>query len=228
MERRPEALGDLIPAFEKAFQHHKKGTLFNDRLAFAQFDDNDAPDDDDPSDGKLTDLSDDVLLILQDWMQKHGQRFSDVHPRGIFLRRVEHLGKTFQLASSSRGESTVIFRFSDTEWNAGSIREIFTHSHKGKSAGNFNNTFLVVDAYVPLSNQHSKLDHYRKFAYSAGGRLFYNRFLPDPVLLRKQDVLCHSAAITDLGVEGITGASSAGRLPGAHASIDCRCSFPTA
>jgi len=199
----PEVLENLIPAFETAFKNQKRGTLFSDSLALARG----TLDEDGqvPSSCKQSDLPDDVYLLLQDWVMTHDES-CDVQrlcPRGVFLHHLDHLGKTFQVFSRSRGESTVVFRSSDMDWSVANIRNIFTHSRRCKSEV-IDSTFFVVNAYVSLSNQDSKLDQYRIFPYSTGGRLFYDHFLPSPVILEKREVLCHSAAIPDLEVEGIT------------------------
>jgi hypothetical protein len=91
----------------------------------------------------------------------------------------------------------------DTEWSAGRIRAIFDHSRKHKDNGNVDDTFLVVDVYAPLSDEHAKLDHFRPFPYHTGGRLFYDRFQSKAALFRKSDILCHFLEISALEVEGI-------------------------
>jgi hypothetical protein len=196
----PDCISDLIPALQAAFNGSTHGTLVNDSLAFAQeFAENSPPD------GNLSNLSDEIYSLFQVWTMDHDQG-CDVRrlcPRATKYTKFERLGETYQVAASSHGSSKIVYRGS-VDWSAGRIREIFSHTRQ-QISGNVTETFLVIDSYAPLSHEHAQRDHYRKFPHSAGGRLFYDRFLPQPVLLRKRDVVCHFAGISHVDVSGIDG-----------------------
>jgi hypothetical protein len=197
----PECIHDLIPTFATAFGDKNLGTLLNDSFAFTQS----AQEEVLPFSKDISDLSDDVYSLLQEWVAEHDPEASDVRrlcPGAVVHTTFERQGETYEIATKSLGRSAIIYKSSSADWSAGRIRAMFSHTRKCRS-DNVTDMFLLIDPYVPLSAEDAAFDHYRGFPHCSGGRLFYQRFTPQPILLRKQDILCHFGGIQNVAVAGI-------------------------
>jgi hypothetical protein len=138
--------------------------------------------------------------LLHEWIANHDPEClagGFVPATGYIRTKISRLGQTFQVHSASVGDSNVLFNYNsdDNSWSAGSINAIFSHTRyaAGDSRGKVQ-TFVVVDPYVPLSDDHAVLDPFRApNVCQAGGKLFYCRFEMSPWLIAVDDIHCHFA-----------------------------------
>ena len=114
-------------------------------------------------------------------LRREAQSHSDIIIRGIHFRP----------QCKSRRDSNIQFG-SPEDPRAGSIQQIVTHRRKTPEGEYIEETFLVVEELVQLSNSHREHDLFRKFPF-AGGRLYYERGNVNLVVLRPSDSLCHVA-----------------------------------
>ncbi|KAH9941081.1 hypothetical protein B0H21DRAFT_710687 [Amylocystis lapponica] len=195
----PAPLHPIVASFFDTFQSDIRGTLLSDMLALQEPYSIDAPAEEEVRAKDHVTLHNDILRPLESWIQLHdGYRVGNTstNPFAVPLKTLEDQGIVYKEGRSSPGDSQVIFKLGDKDaWRAGRIRQIFKHTraHQG-SRRSIAQTFLAVDEYLPLSAEHAVLDPFRKFPV-AGGRLFYNKYEPLPVILTAEDVVCQFAFI---------------------------------
>lgn len=103
-------------------------------------------------------------------------------------KRIEWREFTFTTQSCAFSDAQVVFDNSKG-WSAGSIDSIF--SARWIADGSHRcSTFVRVKEYSPLSQHDSQFDNYRDLSF-AGGRLFYNRFEKEPIVLPLVQVISH-------------------------------------
>jgi hypothetical protein len=209
VDRIPEALHRLIPAFQRCFGR-TSNTSLDDVLAF---DEQFTRIEEQAVTDNLTDLPESTYALLRQWLSRNDPAMVD-RPvlNAVRVRtKVERLGEIFQTNSSSPVNSRVIYNQPATlgdpnqMWSAGEITTIFTHTQSQTTGPPKTKTFFVVDKYRPLSSNHALLDHYRAFPI-IGGSLFYNAFKKRPELVCIDDVRCQFV-YTQQDVPGIANAT---------------------
>jgi hypothetical protein len=199
----PASVDDLIGAFGASFSQRNRGTLLNDKFAFDALESTlNGPASRTPH-RQLSDLPRDSYLLLRQLIALCNEpvvELDSLIPRAVMETEVNRLGETFSAASTSQGNSCIIFKEKSGEWTAGLIRDIFSHTRRQAKGTTLTETFIVVNQYASLRADHESLDHFRSFC--VGGRIFYDRFRPCAVLLKADDVICPFAG-APLSVAGI-------------------------
>lgn len=182
----PARLQRFMQSFRQVFEwNHARGTLFSDLQSVDDelrdiLDPGHAADNLHP--GKPYHLSFDVYEALR-------ARDTTAGRSVVSIRTLDHEGVRYRPHSTGPRDSYVVFRGSNgAEWRAGQIRELFAQE---RATTGIERTWIVVDEYIPLSTEDQALDPYRKFAI-AGGRLFYAEFMPKPLILVLEEIVCHS------------------------------------
>ena len=189
----PTSLDPIITEYERAFQSDIRGTFLHDNLSF---DDTFRNKQEEPRSAKdLSALPKAMYQLLQKWISQRDVNMTAGYiPSNVFRRqKIGRLGQIFQIATVSAGDSNIVYKLpSQGDWSAGSIIDIFSHTRYKADGEKVAQTFFVVQEYVPLSPTHRQLDHYAEFP-ELGGRLFYKKFKPNPVLIAVDDVVCHAS-----------------------------------
>ncbi|KAH9923087.1 uncharacterized protein B0H18DRAFT_878881, partial [Fomitopsis serialis] len=185
----PQMLRGIIPTFVKTFESDIRGTLnsiLSESLNPEANENVEGDEDDTRRVHKLYTLTQEVFDALR-------TRLDQPSRRAIPLKVMELRGARYKPMAAAQHDSIVVFRRNDdADWQAGCIRELF--KQEGALAGDSDQwtTWLIVDVYKPLTSQHEERDPYRNFPI-AGGRLFYSEFLPKPVALVAEEIICHAA-----------------------------------
>jgi hypothetical protein len=185
----PPAIHDIITYCDDTFNSDIRGTFSNDSMAFDEMfnqEDNVVS----WKEKDLTLLPTEYYQLLQQWASQLDEKASVLRRYAFMRTSIRRLGQVFHTATSSPRDSCIVYKNCDSEWSAGRIRAIFSHTRCRDVDANTTDTFFIVDVYAPLSTAHAKFDNYRQFPV-AGGSLFYHRFLPDPIILRDKDVFSH-------------------------------------
>lgn len=113
-------------------------------------------------------------------------------------------GVLYQPNTTSIGNSNAIFfPTPQSEGVPGRIDQIINHSRKvlerdGKSSF-IEETFLVMYCLVPLSTRDIPRDNHRKFPIT-GGSLYYDRYDPNPCVIRPLDIKCHFSKTNKISI----------------------------
>ncbi|KAJ3727949.1 hypothetical protein C8R42DRAFT_572552, partial [Lentinula raphanica] len=169
-----------------------RGTRINDALAFEEeFDTSSSmahcelPE---RSSSSLSKLSPSVFAKLAQYASD-GERVTSARVHSRIKRR----GATFTSQNHSFSNAQVVFTTKCAEeWSAGSIKEIFTAIWETPDGKHVSKTFAEICPYKPLTTLHAHQDHYRTFGF-AGGRLFYDTFKKETLLLPLDQILSHFA-----------------------------------
>lgn len=192
----PHGLQPIIEDYDNAFGTSIRGTLRNDVLAFADiFNQEEARATSDWT--QASRLSDEFYALLKAY---YGRKHKGISRYAIARRHIKRLGDTYQIHSSSIGDSHVKYQVGEDE-GLGSIMGIFSHKHDPGNGSQLIDTFLVIQNYDTLSQDHIPKDKLRSFD-TFGGRLVLNRYSSQLVLVKIQDVVCHLAHLP-LVVAGI-------------------------
>lgn len=193
-----KTLPKLQRVFSSVFEGDHRGTFLNDILAF-----------EDDESFKLRNSSNTSILEPQyrDLLWRYSgtpeTRVGSIHQ--VYMQSsIEVQGVTYSTVQTSPGNSCIVYHdpgSPSSSWRAGRIVSIFLRksSHTGTTAP-AGLPLFVVHEYVPLSDQDTIHDFYRKHG-SSGGRIFYAR-QGVLTLLSIRDVLCHFAC-TPLTIDGI-------------------------
>ena len=186
----PEAL-PIIAAYHRAYESDIRGTLLGDNLTF---DDAGEMNLEAPLKQKLAALPIEYHRLLKRWILDHDPDVptSGIRFRGLMRNKIRRFAQDFQTAGTSPRDSHILYRKSPSELCTGRIRDIFSHTRYRNDGSEATDTFFVVDTYQALSSTHAELDDYRLFPV-VGGRIHYAKFLPDPVIITRGDVICHVA-----------------------------------
>jgi hypothetical protein len=191
---------EIIVEYERTFNNDIRGTLRSDMLAFDESYES-TEETTSWTDSDLCDLDDTSYKLLTEWVASNDRHVKQVNGRAFFRMKIGRLGSVLQTKEASFRDSHIVFRKEVSNWSAGCIRQIFTHTRM-RSKKMITQTFFVVDAYTSLSPEDAALDHYRDFPIG-GGRLFYKRFEDVPRIMTSDDIKCQFA-YTPLPVEGIS------------------------
>ncbi|KAJ3817010.1 hypothetical protein F5880DRAFT_1618692, partial [Lentinula raphanica] len=168
-----------------------RGTRISDALAFEEESDTSTNFDRYPpnrTSSTLTKLSSSLFVKLARYASG-GKWVTSARIHNRFKRR----GATFTSQNHSFSNAQVVFTTkSAEEWSAGSIKEIFTAFWETPDGKHIPTTFAEIYPYKPLSTLHAQQDTYRTFGF-AGGRLFYDTFEKDTILLPLEQIQSHFA-----------------------------------
>ena len=188
----PEALHPIITEYEKAYNANIRGTFINDAQYFSQSQQGSDPI---PSNTALTTLSKAHHHLLTTWIMRNDIHMTNgrIPNKAVMRPRRKYRGQHFQISAMSGQDSNVIYRNPPgSDWSAGSITNMFSHTRIQSNGTEITQDFLVVSEYMPLIPSHADLDPYRKFPTS-GGRLLYPRFKTKPIILAIDDVICQTS-----------------------------------
>ena len=194
-ESLPEELHGTMTRFWEAFGSGAKGTLLHDTLGAKETSGADEPMGGHRARRSQDRLPDDLFALLKLWLATHDDLANpnDIVPFVENLKELSDGAVTYATYETRPGDSNIVFKsITHYDWQAGRIRQIFRHSSLREDKL-FCRILLVVDGFVPLVNQHALQDPCRAFPV-AGGRLFYDRFLPQPIILTIEDIYGHFAS----------------------------------
>lgn len=195
-EALPPSLLKVAELYEKHFKDETRGTRANDVLAFdTSYALVDEPT---PRPQDLSLLSTEVHALLLSLVSRDGYNGS-LSPRAWQRVKIDRLGQEFCTAEDAPRNSRIAFVpgvvdpkwSSASEWFAGVIQGIFTHTRDASDGKHHvTETFFVVSQMVELSSADAEHDYWRRYP-ECGGRLFYDRLHPGVVLVRNSQVMCH-------------------------------------
>lgn len=179
-------LPDVANAFNRVFASDTRGTLLDDIATFEG-----------GSTKPPTAESNDYFRLPDDLAEKLRQQVLPVFSKKVFnpfitkLDSVSEGGDIYKPVGTRSGDENAVFKTTkDKTWRAGRILMFFNHAHMGLGNQRTEATFVVLEEYKPLSPMHRESDPYRHYSV-AGGRLFYDEFLPKQVLLLTEVLHCH-------------------------------------
>lgn len=187
----PAYLVSLATIYEKCFESSDtRGTRITDVLAWETAAENSLTEKVDWSDqGQLTALDTQTFKALSHAVKLLTPEVPlRLSPHVHDWKRVEWRDFTFTTQNCAFSDSQVVF---DTGkgWSAGCIDRIFSARWIADGSHHYS-TFAQVKEYSPLSQQDSQFDNYRDFGF-AGGRLFYNHFEKEPIVLPLAQLSSH-------------------------------------
>lgn len=196
----PTQIHAIIGEYDKTFCSDIRGTFLNDDLA------SDGPrEQEEQGSGRSADslnLPMHIRALLQHRIAVESPLSMWIPHTGVIRQKVTRLGQSYQIPAASVGDSRIVFRHEhNAEWSAGCIRTIFSHTRYLATGAKLTQTFLLIDEYSQLADSDVLMDPFRNFPI-LGGRLFYNHFNREPVLLEVNDIVCHFAH-TKLNIPGI-------------------------
>ncbi|KAJ3502748.1 hypothetical protein NLJ89_g8745 [Agrocybe chaxingu] len=190
-EELPAEIHGLIELWEKTFDIDIRGTLRNDTFTFdAQY--REQPETKTWKDSEEERLPTEWLSELRDWIRHHDPAadHTSLSPWAHVKTKVTRLGEVYQVEAKSPPDSHVYYRGKRDELTAGCIVGIFTHVRVRCDQEIKTETFFVLKQYMPLPEQLTKFDHYRRYPVVAG-RLFQEYTYPEIVLINSEDILYH-------------------------------------
>lgn len=194
----PPAIHGLLQAYQKIFNSDVRGTLLHDTLSYDETYTR-MEEDVTWSQKEETRLSTQVYELLFNWMRRQdvrGSHSSQEHcsARAFIRSHIKWLGQTFSVQSGDKLMSNSLVIFPDEKgnekWSAGGIRKIFSHTHQDVLGSKKTLTFFLIEEYSGLREDHIQFDNYRKFP-ALGGRIFYNTFNAQLILLPTEEILGH-------------------------------------
>jgi len=191
MERVPKALHSIVDLFGKVFKSDIRGTYLNDALSY---DERFKKVEEEVTWGQedMDSLPSATYGLLRKWIHAYHPTIPVV--RAVYQRSsIDRLGQRFSISSQSVTDCHVVYRPEGEEWAAACIIEIFSHTRTLENGTPRTQTFLLLNRYIPLSPSDAALDRYRDYPI-AGGRLFYNAFEEDPIVLPLDMIECHFAS----------------------------------
>ncbi|KAH9853712.1 hypothetical protein C2E23DRAFT_915053 [Lenzites betulinus] len=106
--------------------------------------------------------------------------------RVTYGTRANHIRNSFVcFRDPSSGNPTLV--------HAGQISQIFLHSRIGPDKERIVQSFVVIDEYIALTDEHAGVDPYLRFP-QINTRLYYDRFHSQPIIVRSSDLVSHFAA----------------------------------
>ena len=195
----PEVL-PMIASYNKAYESDVRGTLLGDNSAFDDTEDMDA---ETPITQRLTALPIEYHQLLKRWILDHDPSIpaSGIHFHGLMRNKIRRFAQDFQTARTSPQDSHILYQRNPLKLCTGRIRDIFSHTRYRTDGSGVTDTFFVVDTYQTLSSTHALLDHYR-LSPVVGGQIHYVKFVHDPVIITRSDVICH-VALTECELPGV-------------------------
>ncbi|KAF9487261.1 hypothetical protein BDN71DRAFT_1458672 [Pleurotus eryngii] len=191
--RLPEALDDVILDYNRIFRADIRGTFLADNMSFMEdFSKEEESVTWSPAD--MMRLPTPIYRLLREWISKDPSSSLAVVSQAAYKRdQISRLGQRFQPSSSRwSANSHILFDATQTTRHpsAGRIEKIFSHTRMTKDGREKTQTFVLLKQYSPLPD--GMPDPYHEFPI-AGGRLFLDNFLPSPVLISIDQVVCHFA-----------------------------------
>lgn len=188
----PNELKKLRPLFQRVFSNERRGTLYSD--IWAANADHSIQYTHHRKQTRLPPaLSDKLDRKLIEMGLSTGPRVVNLCD---FQKSIIFDGVTYSTTSTKMvGNSQIIFgQYPDGCWSAGRISEIFMWSQNAVAdTPDTMVPFFLVNVLKSLSANDSLVDYFHR--YPVAGRLYYQEYGDESVMLSVEDIVCHFAGI---------------------------------
>lgn len=193
----PYAVNKLYPYFQHVFDADRRGTHLSDMFALQ-----------DHAKNLLSSEIDDTSIEVVESVERLDRNtrglynnWRTLHPTDAKLlpsnivktvkkSAIKHRGFVFTTHSRLPRDSFVIYGTGIPDcWDAGQIQSFITVTDSTQASRDF----AIVKVYCSLRPEDILFDHYRRFPLS-GGRIYYQEFMPDAIMISRDEIICHFAS----------------------------------